>query len=155
MPNKLRNLPIRVLDATKGDLAFIESHSKEFMLAPRKGKRFKTLVARHGGEVVGFVQIDGFPLGHWLRRFSSTAVIDSLSTRKGYENRRVGRTLLGKANAYALRNKFRKVVLDENLSALPRSYGAQGFYSEKTNYIKTGTSTAHFWIPTRSMRQRK
>jgi len=155
MHPKPKNLSVRVLDATKQDIDFINSHSKEFMLAPRRGKSFKTLVAKNGEGIVGFIQIKGFPLGHWLRKFTSTAVIDSLATRKGYENRRVARTLLGKANAYVLRNKFRKVVLDENFSALPRTYGAQGFYAKKTNYLRTGGSTAHFWIPKHSNRRAK
>lgn len=147
--SKVRNLKVKITDATKSDRKFIYDHNLEF------GNSFnqkpiiplKTFIAKHGDTIVGFGR---------FRIYKKNAIIDMICTRTGFEGQRVARTIIGKINAYLVQHKVVHSELKQDLGASPKTGKKTGFYAEKTNYRPMGVGAAmHDWIPVMSVRSRK
>jgi GNAT superfamily N-acetyltransferase len=95
-----------------------------------KGAKITTFVAKHAGKVVGFVEIKTAP--------GKVPQILRLATHEDYRLRRVGRKLLGTANAYLLNKNYK-------FSELMAREGTERYYARKTNYNhRHGQSNTYF-----------
>jgi len=145
----VKNLAVRVVDATKDDLEFIRRNRKIFGNPSEVNSELKTMVAKYRGQIVGFIQVIKFPK-------TSQATIVFVGTRDGYTGQRVARTLIGKANAFFIRKGLKLSTLKESKSAAPRLNQSLGFYALKTNYKPQGRNdSVHSWVPVRSARGKK
>lgn len=148
MRPKKKKLPIRITKATSVDMKKLDG-SMNFHLKPLPSKSSRssrmTLVAKHEGQIVGFMELSAKPT---FGRKQGT--IHTLSVRKGYKGMGIGSRLLGRANSHFIKEGFERVLVRPGFSA-------KKYWPLHTNYslIEGSIPTEYEWRPKKKSPRKK
>lgn len=154
---KGKGFAFSIKKASAMDLEQLNREKDEFHLKADLPKPWQVqkdqivLIAKHGKLTIGLIWFGQLrAIGEKTPK--KIGQIFLITTRTGFRRKGVGNKLLGRANAYFVRNQFAKVILGATGQSL-------GYYARKTNYKRArinGIPTLAFlWKPIPNPRQKK
>lgn len=141
----LKTKKLIVSNATPKDIALIKADAKHFGITPVENvtgdNRFKTLVAKREGKILGFIEII-------LHHDDGYAEITKLGVHESQRKREVGKVLFGRASAIIARNTGMKIaILHAKQSSVP-------FYLQ-THFVRVPGSNQFTWEVKKNSRIRR